>query len=293
MKILITGSNGMLGRALCETLRSGHELIGTDINVSDGPDKFYIADLREKHVIDDMFGKERPDIIIHAAAWTDVDGCEDDPEKAREMNVEVTKNVAEAAGKNGSFLIYISTDFVFNGKKNIPYTEEDETAPVNVYGQTKLDGEHALARLERYAIVRTSWLFGGNGKNFVDTMVNAGKAEKVIKVVDDQIGSPTYARDLAVALKKIVERPENSAKEIFHVSNSGQCSWHEFAKEILRNNVSIQISPITSEELNRPAPRPKFSVLDNSKFERFTGHKMRPWQKALGEYLRAVNSLKG
>jgi len=295
MKILITGSSGMLGRALCKVLGGEHELIGIDIRhceerSDEAISRFYKIDLSDKIKVKDAFKKECPDIVIHAAAWTDVDGCEENPDKAHEMNVEVTKNVAEALRNIKTFPVYISTDFVFNGSSSVPYTEEDDTDPINVYGKTKLEGEKVFESLERYAIVRTSWLFGGNGKNFVDTILKASRENKSIRIVDDQMGSPTYTGDLAVALKQLAGASRDIGREVFHVSNAGQCSWYGFAKEILKKNENVRVEAIKSEELKRPAERPKYSVLDNSKFERIVGYKMRCWKEALGEYLSGLNS---
>ncbi|MFH1836946.1 MAG: dTDP-4-dehydrorhamnose reductase [Candidatus Omnitrophota bacterium] len=353
MKVLITGSSGMLGSALCEVLGEKHELIGIDIRyckeIAAGPSldfardrsdpspfakasedkrndntsrhceeqssfrhceeqssfrhceersdeaisKFYKVDLANKSAVKDIFDKEKPELVIHTAAWTDVDGCETNPEKAERLNVSITRDLAEIAERSAVKLIYISTDFVFDGEKKTPYTEDDGTAPIGVYGKTKLRGEETVQdMLSRYVILRTSWLYGEGGKNFVDTILNSAVDKKELKVVDDQVGSPTYTKDLAYAIEKLIEVFDKINRNILHVSNSGQCSWFEFAKEILKDNNKTEIKPVTSKELNRPAPRPKFSVLDNTKFEKITEHKMRPWKEALGEYLRMVKQFK-
>ena len=183
-------------------------------------------------------------------------------------------------------MIYVSTDFVFDGKKEVSYKEDDNTNPLGVYGKTKLEGEKVVRELlSRYAIVRTSWLYGEGGKNFVNTILKKGKNEKILQVIEDQVGSPTYTKDLAYAVEKLAGMKDIFKCETFHISNSGQCSWYGFAEEILKNNNDVKIESIPSERLDRPATRPKFSVLDISKFEKATNYKMRSWQEALREYL--------
>jgi dTDP-4-dehydrorhamnose reductase len=246
--------------------------------------------------------KARPDIVIHAAAMTDVDGCELDSKKAYKINAEGAKNVALACRSAGAALIYISTDFVFDGKKKSAYKETDKTNPLSIYGDSKLKGELAVKKaLKRYFILRTSWLYGRNGKNFVDTIITKAKSEKLLKVVDDQVGSPTYTKDLAKAihalLQRIQPRPGHPAGlyrpglgigfGVYHVSNSGAVSWFNYAREILKLAGSgTKVIPISSKELARPANRPAMSVLDNTKFVKLTGYKMRSWQKALKDYVR-------
>jgi dTDP-4-dehydrorhamnose reductase len=293
MKILITGSSGMLGTELCEVLGKENEIVAVDVTgpqtSAAGPRAFYEASVTDAEKMKEIFDKEKPDMVIHAAAFTDVDGCEKDPDRAYEVNVKGTRNIVEAAAKNDVPTVYISTDFVFDGEdRNIPYREDDKCGPLSVYGKTKYEAEKALGNdLSRYAIVRTSWLFGKNGKNFVNTIIAKSKKEKRLSVVDDQVGSPTYATDLAGALARLVDTGIE-AKEIFHVSNSGSCSWFEFARQVLsdiRADEDISVEPITAARLGRPAKRPRFSVLDNGKFEKKTGHKMRPWQDALKDYI--------
>jgi dTDP-4-dehydrorhamnose reductase len=293
MKALITGSGGMLGHELCDVLsKAGHSIIGIDINETDTlhpiPYTFYSADINDPGALNAVFEKETPEIVIHAAAWTDVDGCESDPKKAYRINVDGTRNVAEAAVKIGAKLIFISTDFVFDGKKNTPYTENDECAPLSVYAKTKREGEKEVEKvLKDYLIVRTSWLFGRGGRNFVDTIISESGKRKVLKVVDDQTGSPTYTKDLAMGIKGFIEKDINSG-EIFNLCNSGQCSWFEFAlkiKALVPEMRDIKIEPISSVELGRPALRPAFSVMNTGKFTRYTGMSLRKWEKALEEYL--------
>ena len=294
MKILITGSSGMLGTCLSEALRADHELIGIDVVRVKGRGsrvkRFYEASITDLQQIRDIFDKEKPDLVIHAAAWTDVDGCEKDPEKAYEINTDGTRNIAEASGKKDIPVIFISTDFVFDGKKGEPYIESDAGRPLGVYGRTKWQAEKILKNiLTYYVIVRTSGLYGQNGGNFVDTIVRRAKAENRLRVVKDQIGSPTYAKDLTRALKEFIGIPGGFGQRVFHVSNSGWCSRYDLALRILdeiRIKEKVVVEPILSAELTGAAPRPAFSALDSSAFQEITGHRMRSWEEALADYIR-------
>lgn len=299
----------MLGVDLSQGLYHDHEVFGADIlrrsshagrQAPFAIRGFYKLDITKKQNVLAIIRNLNPDVIIHAAAWTDVDGCELDPKKAYQINSEGTKNVAGACKAIGATLIYLSTDFVFDGKKKNPYKETDKTNPLGIYADSKLKGELTIKRiLKKYFILRTSWLYGKHGKNFVDTILKKAETEKVLKVVDDQVGSPTYTKDLAKAihalLGKIVGSWElgvgsragfNLPYGTYHVSNSGSVSWYDYAKEILKLAKSqTKVMPISSKELDRPAKRPKMSILDNSKFVKFTGYKMRNWQEALKEYV--------
>ena len=297
-KVLITGAGGMLGVDLsCELVRC-YELYGIDVRRVQSTEyrvqRYYSCDIIDRKALEKLIGKIRPDVVIHAAAQTDVDGCELEPKKAYRINSEGTKNVALACKEYGAVLIYISTDFVFDGKKRTPYKETDKPNPISVYGDSKLKGEEAVRKaLKKFFILRTSWLYGKCGKNFVDTILANAKSGKPLRVVDDQVGSPTYTKDLAKAihllLNKIrVQRTEYREQRcgIYHISNSGIVSWYDYARGILKLVKSpAKIVPISSEELDRPARRPAMSVLDNSKFERSTRFKMRNWKSALKEYL--------
>jgi len=301
-RILITGSSGMLGVDLCKELCVDYELIGVDIAKAISTYSYRKCDITNKQEIFQVVKKARPNVVVHAAAMTDVDGCELNPEKARRINSEGAKNAALACKAADAALIYISTDFVFDGKKKSPYKETDKTNPISVYGDSKLKGEEAIKKaVKKHFILRTSWLYGKHGKNFVDTILAKAKGEKVLKVVDDQVGSPTYTKDLAKAIRALLDRVTKSPSHqvtcsrprfsapygIYHVSNSGKVSWFDYAKEILRlAKMPAKIVPISSEELDRPASRPAMSVLDNSKFIKFTGYRMRSWQEALKEYVR-------
>ncbi len=293
MRILITGSNGMLGKALINVFE-GHHIIGVDIARSfkkdaDRTNVFYDVDITDNNGVGSVFEKESPDIAIHTAAWTDVDGCEIDPEKASKINAEGARIVAENASRRGVAVIYISTDFVFNGEKNVPYTEEDIASPLSVYGRSKWEGEKFIESVSaRYAILRTSWLYGEGGRNFVDTIISKIRSASPLRVVDDQKGSPTYAKDLAEAIRGLVLGRGIKGREIYNISNTGSCTWYEFSlaiKDLLPGEKNIKIEPITSAELARAAARPRYSVLDNSKFSKASGHVLRHWREALAEYV--------
>ncbi len=286
MKILITGSAGMFGNALYDKLAEDHEVVGIDINQKAD---FLKVDLSNADLTIQKIKEISPELIIHCAAYTDVDGCEKDKDRAYKLNVEVTETVALAAKKSKSFLIYISTDFVFDGTKKVAYVEENVTNVINVYGETKLEGEKAIKEiLDKYLIVRTGWLFGLDGKNFVDTIIKKAKVEKELKVVNDQFGSPTYTVDLAEAISLVISNQLPVANShILNITNSGSCSWFEFAEEIIDSigTKDVNIFPISSEELNRPAKRPKMSILDNSKFNQIYGKTLPNWKDALKRYI--------
>ncbi len=215
MKILLTGSSGMLGTEICAVFGKKHKITGVDVKAvlsgASGSEKLREVDITDAGSLKSVVLEEKPDILIHAAAWTDVDGCELGPRKAELLNVTGTKSVAEAAANINAPVIFISTDFVFDGSKKTPYTERDEVSPISVYGTTKRRAESVLAEdiisviLTKYIVVRTSWLYGKHGKNFVDTILAKAEAGESLKVVNDQIGSPTYTRDLAQAIGKLID----------------------------------------------------------------------------------------
>jgi len=279
----------MLGIDLCQELKSDYDIIGLDISKSSraGFSLPYITgDITNRKSVQVIVAKVRPDIVIHCAAWTDVDGCELNSKKAYKVNSEGARNIALACKEAGAILVYISTDFVFDGKKRRPFREEDKTNPLSVYGDSKLKGEKFIKKILReHYILRTSWLYGKFGKNFVDTIAAKGKNDGILRVVKDQVGSPTYTKDLARAIHRLLDK---SAPKygIYHVSNSGSVSWYDYAREILKlARCKAKVLAITSSELSRPAKRPAMSVMDNSKFIKFTGYRMPHWKKALKEYL--------
>lgn len=278
-KILVIGAQGMLGRDLVPELRvsfPNDEILGWDIGE---------IDIRmEKETIEQVKTLQ-PQVIINVAAYTDVDGCERNKEEAFRVNSEGMRHIALGAQRCGAKVVYLSTDYVFDGKKGEPYLEEDAPHPLNIYGESKLRGEHYVQELTQDGlIIRTQWLFGKYGKNFVYAILKQAQEKEVLSIVNDQTGSPTYTRDLSKAICALVQK---EAQGIFHVSNEGSCSWFVFAQEILRHAGirGVKTIPITSEELDRPARRPSYSVFNTEKFMKKTGWKLRPWSEALKDFL--------
>ena len=281
MKILITGAKGQLGKKIAEILGSKHDLILTDYDNMD------ITDI---NIVKDFIEKQKPDFIIHGAAYTSVDKAEENIELCRKINSLGTKNIATIAKKYKIKLLYISTDFVFDGKKNIPYLETDEPNPISIYGLTKYEGEEFIKKIfDEYYIIRTSWLFGelpkGNlGTNFIETMLKIAKEKGNLNVVNDQIGSPTYTKDLVEIILEIINKQPKYG--IYHFSGIGACSWYDFAKEIFfLTNTKINLKPVTTDKYPQRAKRPAYSYLDKKKIESALDIKIRPWQKMLAEYL--------
>lgn len=276
MKILITGAAGMLGTDLQKALGPQHELIPTDV----------IGDVRFLDVTDtqQVFGAVdecRPDLVVHAAAYTDVDGCERGPDKAFYVNALGTWNVAAACWQSNSALVYISTDFVFDGEKGEPYTEYDRPNPLGHYGASKLAGEeHVRTLCACHYIVRTAWLYGEHGKSFPSAILNAAREKKELKVVADQVGSPTLTADLATVIRDLIESPLYGT---YHVTNKGSCSWHDFAKRILQlaGINDVEVKPIRAEEWPSPTKRPKYSVLRHYALELQGKDNVRSWEEAL------------
>ena len=269
MKILVTGADGMLGQDLCPILEDcGHEVIETDL-----PE----IDITKPDVILDVLSSEKPDAVIHCAAYTNVDKAEEDIESARLINKTGTKNVAEVCAKLDIPIVYISTDYVFDGKSNVPYLPNSLKNPINNYGLTKSEGEDEVRKLcEKYYIVRTSWLYGHHGKNFVETMLLLANKDE-LKVVDDQTGCPTWTVELSNGIAKILE--ENKPYGIYHVCGSGSTTWYGFAKQIFEfSKLNVNLLPCKTEEFPRPAARPHYSVMNNDKI-------CRDWKLALKDYL--------
>jgi len=275
-KILITGAGGMLAQDVDAVLQGFHEVITMgehDLDICHGD--------RVHEIIE----KIRPDVVINCAAYTRVDDCETEHEKAFAANATGVKNIALACRDRGSLLVHISTDYVFNGTKREPYREADETDPLSVYGQTKLAGETFVRTiLTRYVIIRSLWLYGRGGNNFVATIQKLAQEKPELRVVNDQTGCPTYTRDLAHAIKALIE---GNPQGIYHVANQGTCTWYEFARRIIElTNSPANVIPINSDEIKRPAKRPVYSVLDCSRFMQETGMELRHWDAALQEYLQ-------
>lgn len=294
MKILITGSSGMLGTELCRVLGEDNETIGMDIvspgSTSGSPVFFYEASMTEPEEVRKVFTKTNPGLAVHAAALTDVDGCELDPGKAYLMNTAGTENIAALAAEWDIPLVFLSTDFIFDGKKKRPYKERDKAAPLSVYGDSKLRAEEYIkANLKRYAIVRTSWLYGRYGRNFVDTILSKARTERSLRVVNDQVGSPTYVKDLAAAIAALIRKTGIKGRKVFQICNSGHCSWYDLAVasiDLAGMGQRVTVSPMTTADLGRPAKRPAYSVMDNSRFQRSTGMKLRDWKAALEDYVK-------
>ena len=280
MKILITGANGLLGHELSSILKD-HTLILLSHSQ---------LDISDPESVNKQIDSSSPDIIINSAAYTQVDACETNYDLAFKSNAIGPKNLAIKCKQLGIPLIHISTDYVFEGneKKNSPLVEDDKLGPKTVYGKTKLEGEKMVQEnCQKYFILRTAWLYG-EGKNFVKTMLSLSKKNKELKVVNDQIGSPTYAKDLAKAIKEIIEK-KSDKYGIYHVTNKGEVSWYEFAKKIFEiKNIEIKVNPCTSEEFPRPAPRPHYSVLSNQKWIDAGFTPMRDYEEALNEYLDSL-----
>ena len=274
-KVLITGVKGMLGSALKQNLSHKYQCIGIDIED---------ADITIEEQIKEEILSIEPDIVIHTAAFTNVDNCEQHKELSHKINATGTENVAHAAKLADAKLIFISTDYVFDGSKRTPYTEKDTPSPLSTYGKDKLEAEGYVQEIcKNHLIIRTSWLYGPYGKNFVTKIISLSKRNPELKIVDDQVGSPTYTIDLAEAINKLLDI---DATGIVHVSNSGQCNWHEFTKTIFElTGNQTPILPIKSNEFNAPAKRPKYSVLDTSKYNKLAQNKLRSWGEALKSYL--------
>lgn len=280
MVVLVTGANGQLGQSLKFIAGKYPEI---DFVFCDSK----TVDITQKEVINLVFNKVKPDFCINTAAYTAVDKAESEPEKAFEINVIGVKNLAEVCLDFKTKLIHVSTDFVFDGAKKTPYTEDDYTNPKSVYGQTKLDGEKAVqAVLKDYFIVRTSWVYSQFANNFMKTMLRLGAEREHLSVVDDQIGTPTNAVDLAEALIKII-KSDKKAYGIYNFSNEGSCSWFDFAKKIFEiNKVTIDLQPIPTTQFPTPAERPKFSVLDKTKIKTVFGIAIETWDESLNKTIK-------
>lgn len=272
IKILVTGANGMLGQDLCPMLEDeGYEVIETDIHNFDITDGIQIKK---------FLAKEKPNFIIHCAAYTNVDKAEEDIKTARLINTIGTTNLAKACAEFDITLVYISTDYIFNGQSTKPYLPTDKPDPLNNYGLTKYEGEEAIKKYcSKYFITRTSWLYGVHGKNFVETMISLADKQE-LKVVNDQVGCPTWTVELANGIIKLLKTNNYG---IYHICGSGSTSWYGFAKEIFKlMNLDVNLKPCTTEEFARPAKRPAYSILENNKI-------CKNWKIALKSYLELRN----
>ena len=279
MRVTVFGASGLLGKALMR------EWIDDDVNGLGSRD----ADIRDPKQISNVLQRTRPDWIVLAAAYTDVDGCEQNREHAFDVNFRGALNVAQAAKKSASRLLFLSTDYVFDGTKTSPYETDDPRSPLNVYGRSKAEAEVQISQvLPECCILRTSWLFGNDGKCFPDTILKLAASRPAIDVVDDQRGSPTYTTDLA---RTIIQLCRSDAKGIVHATNRGDCSWFEFAREmVVDTKLNTMVRPTTSEHFARPARRPTYSVLSNKSLEK-QAIEMPDWQDALKRYLLERNSV--
>ncbi len=286
-RILVVGAKGMLGRDLVKVLystfrtdkHSNWEVLEWDIDE---------IDIREEKRTVTKIESFRPEIVINVAGYTDVDGCESNEEKAFAVNAEGMKHVALGALRCRAKVVYLSTDYIFDGKKREPYLEDDPPNPLSVYGRSKWKGEQYVRELvEDALIVRTQWLYGRNGNNFVTSILRQVREKKVLSIVNDQIGSPTYTVDLSEAISVLLQF---DARGVFHVANSDLCTWYTFGQAILKLSgmERVKVIPISSKELGRPAVRPPYSVLHCQKLKQVTGMILRPWSEALKDFLLSV-----
>ena len=278
MKVLVTGVKGQLGHDVVNELeKRGHTAIGVDIDE---------MDITDAASVERVIKGAAPEAVIHCAAYTAVDAAEDNEDLCRRVNAGGTANIARVCRELDCKLMYISTDYVFNGQGTRPWEPDDERQPLNVYGQTKYEGELAVEELTKYFIVRIAWVFGVNGKNFIKTMLNLGKTRDTLTVVCDQIGSPTYTYDLARLLVDMIGTDRYGR---YHATNEGLCSWHEFAVEIFRQaGMNVNVVPVTSDQYPAKAKRPANSRMDKSKLDAAGFERLPSWQDALGRYLKEL-----
>lgn len=280
MKVFVTGVKGQLGFDVMNELKKRNiEAVGVDIDEMDITDKLQV----EK-----VITKEAPDAVIHCAAYTAVDAAEDHVEICRKVNAEGTRNIAKICEKLDIKMMYISTDYVFNGQGTRPWEPDDEREPLNVYGQTKYEGELAVEQyVKKFFTVRIAWVFGIHGKNFIKTMLNLGKTHDKLTVVNDQTGSPTYTYDLARLLVDMIQTEKYGR---YHATNEGLCTWYEFACEIFKQaGINVEVAPVTSDEYPAKAKRPENSRMNKEKLVE-NGFKPLPaWQDALSRYLKEID----
>jgi dTDP-4-dehydrorhamnose reductase len=283
MRLLITGAKGRLGSKLVElAISQNHEVISTDLDE---------LDITNAAAVSDLFAANKPQWVIHTAAWTDVDGCARDPEKANLINGQGSANVASAAQQVGAGIVGISTNEVFDGETDVPYRENDVTHPINPYGYSKWLGEQAVRQHNpHHMIVRTSWLFAHGGKNFIQTILNAADANKPLRVVTNEIANPTYNDDLAQGILRLLECDQSG---IYHLVNEGYCSRWEFARYILDHAGygATEVAKITSDEWNRPSTPPRFCPLMNEAASAL-GVTLRDWRSAVDVFLQREGLLK-
>ena len=279
MRVLVTGVKGQLGHdVMNELAKRGYEGIGVDVEE---------MDITDAAAVDRVMREAHADKVVHCAAWTAVDAAEDQVDLCRKVNALGTENIAKMCRELDLPMIYLSTDYVFDGEGTRPWEPDDERHPLNVYGQTKYEGEIAVEKyLEKYFIVRIAWVFGVNGKNFIKTMLKLSETHDTLTVVDDQVGSPTYTYDLA---RLLVDMLETEKYGRYHATNEGLCSWYEFAQEIFRQaGKNVTVLPVSSEEYPAKAKRPHNSRMNKDKLEEMGFERLPSWQDALSRYLKEI-----
>lgn len=282
MKILVTGIRGQLGHDVVDELKARNiEAVG--VNSDD-------MDITDRTSVDSVIDSIHPDAVIHCAAWTAVDAAEDEIEACRAVNVNGSEYIAEACRRTGAVMMYFSTDYVFDGEGTRPWKPDDRTAPVGVYGQSKLDGENAVRRIlpDRHFIIRLQWVYGINGKNFVKTMLKLAETHDRLTVVSDQIGGPSYTRDIAMLACDMIQTDKYGT---YHAANTGYCSWYEFAEAIFAEaGKNVAVLPVSSDEYPAKAKRPHNSRLDTSKLTENGFKQLPPWQDALHRFIAELNA---
>lgn len=282
MRVLVTGAKGQLGFDVMNELeKRGHVGIGVDVEE---------MDITNPDIVDKVITESKVDVVMHGAAYTAVDAAEDNVELCRKINAYGTENVAKVCKKLDIPMVYISTDYVFNGQGTRPWEPDDERHPLNVYGQSKYEGELAVQdNLDKFFIIRIAWVFGVNGKNFIKTMLNLAKNHDTLSVVNDQTGSPTYTYDLA---RLLVDMMETDKYGFYHATNEGLCTWYEFALEIFRQaGVDVKVVPVTSEEFQAKAKRPSNSRMNKDKLDVMGFERLPSWQDALARYLEILKTM--
>lgn len=277
--MLITGAKGLLGSELSELFRGEYEVRATDETE---------CDVTSPSACRKVFGAVRPGVVLHCAAYTAVDRAEAEEERAMAVNRGGTRNVARECREHGALMITFGTDYIFDGSSSLPYEEDAPPRPLSVYGRSKWEAEEALrAETEDHLLIRSQWLYGPHGRNFVFAMLEKAKRGEPIRVVSDQRGCPTSARDLAAATKRLLEA---GARGTFHFSNEGEATWHDFASFVLSRACAgpVSLTPASTADLSYPAPRPAYSVLCKDKYRRVTGDAPRHWETAVAEFLNAI-----
>jgi len=298
MRILISGAGGMLGTDLVERLSSRFEVIG----VGRSPARhltipYQRIDLADEDQVVETLSQMKPDLVLHAAAMTDVDGCEADRQRAMRDNVLATQNLVKESNRRRWLLVYFSTDYVFDGKKKGEYTEEDPPAPINVYGETKFLGEKYMREIgNHFVIFRCSWLYGVHGKSFPRTVLQKAQETNCLQVVDDQKGRPTFTRDVADAFLNLLSKNprvfDSLNRGTFHLANTGSCSWAQFAVEILKRArcENVRVEFVDSSKVARPARRPSNSILSLQKVQNQLGLSLRPWEVAIDDFIELMQA---